>query len=127
MTEFQKSFTKEHCILICKMLHFTLTEVQLKKLTFGYKYTWVTIQFRVKGYGYISFAVDNHDSGTSLFGGKVTKKDIEDALKRKAIWFKVWRFSDDEIYKREEQSKQYLSNNFKQPTVDEFHKIYYED
>lgn len=127
LTVFQKAVTKEHCIAICKMLHFTLKDEQLEKLTFSYKYTWVEVQFRVKDYGFISFGIDNHDSGIHLFGDRITKQDITDAIKRKAIWFKVWRFSDDEIAKREAQAKIYLEQNFNQPTVEEFHKIYYKD
>lgn len=126
LTEFQKAVTKEHCIQICKMLHFTLSDEQLSKLTFSYKYTWVTVGFRIKKYGYVSFAIDNHDSGISLFGDRITKKDIQDALDRKIIWFKVWRFSDDEIYKREQQVTEFLKTNFKQPSLEEFYKVYYE-
>lgn len=127
LTKFQKSVTKEDCIKICKMLHFTLTDEQLSKLEFNYKYTWVCVQFRVKGYGYISFAIDNHSSNGSLIGDRVTKEDIRNALNRKAIDFKVWRFSDDEIYKREKQAKAYLLENFNPPTVYEFHEVYYEE
>jgi hypothetical protein len=109
------------------MMHFTLTDAQLDKLEFSFKYTWVTVQFKVKGYGYISFGIDSHDSGAHLIGNKVTKDDIAAALKRGAIKLKIWRFVDDEISKREQQATEFLVNMYKPADVEEFYDHYYKD
>lgn len=125
-TELQRAITKEHLIEICRKMHFTLTDEQLSKLQYSFKYTWIVVEFRVKGYGYISFGIDNHHQHR-LSGGSVTKELIQDALNKGTIDLKIWRFVNDEIYKREVQATELLKEKYSQPTADEFYQHYYAD
>ena len=127
MTELQRTITKEHLIHICKLMHHSLTEEQLSKIKWYFKYTWVCIEFRVKGYGYISIGLDNHHSGIQLTGNKVTMDDIQAAINRRAIDLRIWRFVDDETYKREQQAADFFKFTYKQPTAKEFYNNYYSD
>ena len=126
-TELQKTVTKEQLKKICKLLHPSLTAEQLDKLEYYFKYTWVCVQFRVKGYGFISFAIDTHSPGAYLTGPHVSKCHIKDALVLGRISIKLWRFSDDEIKKREEQAQELVKHLFKPASVDEYYNHYYED
>lgn len=63
-------------------------------------YTWVSIDFRVKGYGSISFAVDNKINST-LWGDRVTKEHMKNAIDKGEVTMGGWRICLDEIYKRD--------------------------
>jgi len=126
-TELQKTVTKEQLKEICKHLHHTLTSEQLDNLEYYFKYTWVCVQFRVKGYGFISFAIDTHSSQGYLTGPHVSKCHIKDALILGRISIKLWRFGDDVIKEREEQAQDLVKHLFKPASVDEFYDNYYED
>jgi hypothetical protein len=133
-TVFQSTITKEHLIQICQILHPELTQSQLDQLRFSTKYTWVTVEFSAKNYGYISFAIDNH-SGSGLYGGGVTKDRIKESLRKKDIKFRIWRFSNDILFtvnqKKDETlyllARKYIERNYQLPTVDEFYNNYYKD
>ena len=124
LTDFQSSITKEILIEICRKMHFTLSDEQLSNLQFYFQYTWVCVEFRVKGYGYVSFGINNHES--FLSGNKVNKAQVQNSLNNGGINCKIWRFAADEIYKREKEAKDMIKL-FKKPTVEEFLNNYYSD
>lgn len=126
LTPFQSSVTKEQLIDICSKMHFMLTAEQLEGLQYYFKYTWVCVSFRVKGYGFISFGIDNYHQ-EQLYGSKVTKEQVKEVLDRGGIGLKIWRFVDDEIYKRQEQAEMIVKSLYQPPTVDEFYADYYKD
>lgn len=132
-TVFQSTVTKEHLIEICQILHPELTQSQLSLLKFYTQYTWVKVLFSVKGYGWISFGLNNHNS--SFWGNGVTKEKIKNELKSGDIHFRVWRFVDDSLYKKNKDkdetlyllAKKYIERNYQLPTVNEFYNNYYKD
>jgi hypothetical protein len=102
------------------------------------KYTWVSIKFRVRGYGYIDIGMQN--SSNSSLWGKVTKEQMNNALTSGEVKFDIWRFTLDKVYQREEAYAKATRDRFSnQATVilkeagyklielEEFYESYYSD
>ena len=97
MTNFQRTLPqdKETCWQIVKLFHPELEDAYKHKMIARKgNYHWVTIEFRVKGYGQISIGIDNNHN-TTLFGNRVTKGMMQSAIKNGDVSFRCWRFSLD--------------------------------
>lgn len=140
ITVLQTKIKEEDLKVITKTLHPDLPEGWEAKFSWHCKYTWVCVSFRVKGYGSIDFAIDNHhQTEFRLYGPKVTKSEMKTALEDGGIDFNVWRFSTDKLNREREiidnlpkepcilEAKSYIKARYPLPSVNEYFHIYYED
>lgn len=135
ITLMQNTLKKSHLIELCRLLHPDLTDIELERLKYSRQYSWVTVDFKAEG-KHISFGLDNHSQSPyhSLWGNRVSKKDIEHALKHKRISTRVWRFKLDSLCNnptadpmQNEGVLNWIKHNIQPPTVDEFYNYYYSD
>lgn len=103
------------------------------------RYSWVSVDFRVRGYGLVNFAVNNKENFT-LWGNGVTKADMQEALDNGDVTMGGWRISLDKIYKEDprlsDKNRNGLSylagrilalHGYSLIEVDEWFESYYED
>lgn len=116
------------------------------------KYDWVIIDFNIRGYGRISLRIENCKNsggalGIGLFGPRVTKKDMQNAIDQGNVEMYIGRFADDKVYREQEikdaSTPDYLKEKdpealaagiqvlkdagYTIQSVDEWYKIYYSD
>jgi hypothetical protein len=140
VTAFQKNIKVEDLKAVTKMLHPDLPEGWEAKFGWYRKYTWVCVSFRMRGYGAIEFAIDNHHhTRFVLYGPKVTKAEMQRELGNGGVDWNVWRFSTDKFSREREvidklpeepcivEAKVYIKSRYQLPSLKEFHHIYYED
>jgi hypothetical protein len=169
VTKFQEKLSKYYNTLwkIIKLYHpdvddkhfdkFKSVPVQLKggrwthvNKTVYLKYDWVVIDYHIRGYGDISLRIENCKNsggslGIGLFGPKVTKKDMLNAIAQGNVQMYIGRFANDKLYSdtNEMGIKEYLEEKdpialelgiqilknagYTIQSVDEWYKIYYSD
>ncbi len=143
-TKFQADIKKEDLVTVTKMLHPELeTNIIEQRIKYGFNYTWVTVQFHIKSYGDIDFAINNHEQKTHILSGAgVTKENISNAIRAGNIYFRCWRMILDKGYDKEATGKEvlekqfesaiievqkYISERYSLPTTEEFYNNYYSD
>lgn len=143
-TKFQQDIKKEDLVAVTKMLHPELDiNVIEQRIKYNTSYTWVVVEFRVKKYGSIDFAISNHDQKIGgLSGDGITKVHIKKALQSGNIYFRCWRMTCDKLYDKDATGREifhnqyepailevqkYMSERYELPTVDEFYNNYYTD
>lgn len=99
-------------------------------------YSWVEIEFRVLGYGYVHICLDNK-TNTSLCGSGVMKSDMQEALDLGKVSITAWRIVNDKGYKNEyprivgkeelETVALLLSRGYSLISADEWYYYYYQD
>jgi hypothetical protein len=67
---------------------------------YGGNYDRVSIEFRVRGYGYIHICINNCHDTSFMFGPSVTKERMQNALDNNKVQFRAWRIVTDETYKK---------------------------
>lgn len=143
-TKFQRNLTedKDTLLKIVKIFHPDIPDSITTKqgitiplqviITPDEKYDWVIIYGKVQGYGTVSIGISNSNH-YSLFGPKITKEDITEALIDGSIHFRLWRFVDDLLSDTtngtmEEEAIDLLKQKgYTLQSVEEFYKIYYKD
>lgn len=144
-TVFQQNIKKEDLIAVTKMLHPDLSvSIIEQRIKYYSKYSWVVVEFHVKDYGNINFAINNHEQRThTMFGSSTTKERVSRAIESGEIHFRIWRMSIDKLNDKDATSKEiidrlpreqpvldaqkYISNRYQLPTAEEFYNNYYSD
>lgn len=130
ITKFQTTVSKELLKKIVKFFHPTLTEEQLDKIRWGIKYSWVTISFSVKDYGYISLGINNHEIMEGILFGPITKEEVKRIFKDKRVGYKIWRFVDDCLFEKDDIQKDnnvVFYGDIPLPSQTEFYNYYMKD
>ena len=125
LTRMQKNIDITVLKSICKELHPTLTDEQLEKLKYSYKYSWVIVYFFVKNYGVVSFGINNHCTKEVVWGP--ISMTYARKLAHKGFITKVWRFIDDLFFNNENYIQEYNDNTIEKPTAEEYYRVYMKD
>ena len=131
MTQFQSSPDIVLLRDIIKTFHPSLSDEQLHAFKWTTRYNWITIQYSVKNYGYISIGICNHQTTGGIVYGPISKEFVDQLLRDKRIGYRIWRFVDDCLFDRESENIQNDEEMFKGripiPSSHEFYTYYMKD
>ena len=125
----QENIDKQLLLNIVNYFHPDLNLKNHDKIKYSIKYNWVIIEFRIKGYGYISLGLYNHHCIKPLWG-PISKERVKELFDENLIGYKIWRFIDDvkynvEGYIREDNS--FFKDVIPLPSQEEYYDYYMKD
>lgn len=130
----QRNIKREELIEVCKILHPELKEELIEKgLKWHSQYSWVCVEFRSKGYGYVHFAINYHNTDGSVWG-PITPERAKEIVKEK-VNLNIWRICNDHLFKKDEENdktrykkaKEYVEKFHTKPSAKEFYDYYMRD
>lgn len=129
LTKFQQTVKRELLQEVVKFFHPNIPKDALERIRWHTKYSWVCIEFRAKDYGYISIGINNHDVHPVIWG-PITKDFTHELFESGRVRYRIWRFADDCLFKKEdvqEDRNVVFFGQIPNPTEEEFYDYYMRD
>ena len=122
----RENINKQLLLNIINYFHPDLNLKNSDKIKYFTKYNWIIIEFRVKGYGYISLGLENHYCNKPLWG-PISKERVKELFDKNLIGYRIWRFVNDVFYNVEryvQQDNSFFKDIIPLPSQKEFYNYY---